>query len=81
MVCGMATKYFIVRARDAFGDTWPLGNVTSGIDGKCHESLEAAKAVVAKYTEDKETRRAFRELNGWTKNSIRRLEVSEVTVS
>lgn len=73
-------NYFILRAKDCFGDTWPLANRTAGIDGERHASLEAAKASAARFKADKAVRRALRETNGWQKNSIRGLEVCEVSI-
>ena len=73
-------SFFIVRAVDAFGDTWPLSSV-SGIDGKRHESLASAKAFVASFKANKALRRALRLQVGWQANTLRRLEVSEVSIS
>jgi len=75
------SSYFIVRAVDAFGDSWPLASLTSGIDGKRHESLASAEAFVASFKADKPMRKALREQVGWQANTLRRLEVSEVTIS
>jgi len=75
------SSFFIVRAIDAFGDSWPLASVTSGIDGKRHESLASTKAFVASFKSDKAMRKALREQVGWQANTLRRLEVCEVTIS
>ena len=74
-------SFFIIRAIDAFGDSWPLGSLTSGIDGKRHESLASAKAFVASFKANKALRRALRLQVGWQANTLRRLEVSEVSIS
>ena len=75
------SSFFIVRAVDAFGDTWPLASVTSGIDGKRHESMASARAFVASFKADKALRRALRLQVGWQAHTLRRLEVSEVSIS
>ena len=74
-------SFFIVRAVDAFGDSWPLASPTSGIDGKRHESMASAKAFVASFKSDKALRKTLRLQVGWQANTLRRLEVSEVTIS
>lgn len=73
-------KRYILRAKDCFGDTWPLANIAAGIDGS-HDSLEAAKASAARFAISREFRRELRERNGWQPNTIRGLEVAEVTLT
>lgn len=75
------SSFFIIRAVDAFGDSWPLASLTSGIDGKRHDSMGSAKAFIASFKADKTMRKALREQVGWQANTLRRLEVSEVTIS
>jgi len=75
------SSFFIVRAVDTFGDYWPLVSLTSGIDGKRHESLASAKAFVTSFKADKPMRKTLRQQVGWQANTLRSLEVSEVTIS
>ena len=75
-----SSSYFVLRAIDSFGDNWPLASRTVGIDGD-HATFEAAKASAAKYVADKDFRKALRISNGWAINTIKKLEISEVTCS
>ncbi len=76
----METTYYILKAKDCFGDLWPLSNITSGIDGR-HETMESAKKSADRFATEKDFRRSLREQNGWEKNSIRGLEIMEVALS
>jgi len=73
------TTYYIVRAKDCFGDLWPLGTESVGIDGT-HESFEGAKASAERFERDANFRREMRKINGWEKNTIRGLEIHEVVM-
>lgn len=73
--------FYIVRAVDTFGDTWPLTNRFAGIDGERHVSKEAAQAIVARYKTEQAFRRDLRERNGWQLNSVRKLQISEIVAA
>ena len=76
----MKNTYYILKAKDCFGDLWPLSNITSGIDGR-HDTFESAKNSADRFAAEKDFRRSLREQNGWEKNSIRGLEIMEVAIA
>ncbi|HEX2901690.1 MAG TPA: hypothetical protein VHS96_18405 [Bacteroidia bacterium] len=77
----MKNQYFVLRAKDCFGDTWPLANRTAGIDGERHKTLESAKVVAARFKAEKEFRVSLRQRNAWQQGTIRGLEILEVYAS
>lgn len=77
----MKNNYFVLKATDAFGDIWPLGNRIAGIDGVRHGDLESAKEAAMRFKADKDFRTSLRISNGWEKNTIKGLHVDEVEVS
>ncbi len=82
MLVGMDHKktYYILRAKDCFGDVWPL--VPSlGIDGLSHDTLTSAKGAAKRYTDDKDFRRQCRALTGYAANTVVALQVDAVTLS
>jgi hypothetical protein len=72
-------RYYVVRAIDCHGDSWPLASTIEGIDGIRHPSLASAQAVAAAFRAEKAFRKQMRLSNGWEANTIRELRVDEVT--
>jgi len=73
-----SSKFYVVRVVDTFGDTWPLGRPTAGIDGVEYATVELAKAAVELLKQSKAQRSALRERNGWQKGTLRSVMVCEV---
>lgn len=72
------STFYVIRVTDSFGDTWPLGRPTAGIDGVEYATLELAKAAVELLKQSKSQRSALRERNGWQKGTLRSVMVCEV---
>ena len=72
--------YYILRAKDVFGDSWPLSSLVSGITGR-HSTLTDAQQAAQRFKTDKAFRRELRLLNGWQQGTIRSLQIQEIVTN